>query len=205
MSKYGHRPHNWFEAIVNKIGGEERAEQFLKGELIVSAPTWREQDGIIYFTVTSDGTTGPEWIERLEKKGFHVGDYAKQLLRSSDCKQTSGVTTEVAVLKSILFEDKDRITHNIRAKAEKRKLTRPNAEISCLIREKFTDEDIAEMGLTWIIIMHKPINDSDGNPNLLSANRGSDSRCLNAFHGSPDVRWSRGDGFAFVVSPACRA
>ena len=35
MSKYGHRPINWFEAIVNKLGGEEAADRFLRGELVV--------------------------------------------------------------------------------------------------------------------------------------------------------------------------
>ncbi len=35
MSKYGHRSHNWFEEIVNKFGGEEAAERFLRGELVV--------------------------------------------------------------------------------------------------------------------------------------------------------------------------
>lgn len=35
MSKYGHRTHNWFEAIVNKLGGEECAEKFLRGEIVV--------------------------------------------------------------------------------------------------------------------------------------------------------------------------
>ena len=35
MSKYGHRQHNWFEAIVNKLGGEDCAEALLRGELEV--------------------------------------------------------------------------------------------------------------------------------------------------------------------------
>lgn len=35
MSKYGHRPHDWFEAIVNKLGGEEGAEAFLRDELTI--------------------------------------------------------------------------------------------------------------------------------------------------------------------------
>ncbi len=35
MSKYGHRNHNWFEAIVNKLGGEEKADTLLRGELVV--------------------------------------------------------------------------------------------------------------------------------------------------------------------------
>ena len=35
MSKYGHRSMDWFEAIVNKLGGEEAAEKFLVGDLVV--------------------------------------------------------------------------------------------------------------------------------------------------------------------------
>ena len=36
MSKYGHKAHNWFEAVINKMGGEDRAEAFLRGELVLS-------------------------------------------------------------------------------------------------------------------------------------------------------------------------
>lgn len=48
-------------AIVKKVGGHDAALKFLRGELSVSEPTrnWREEDGVIYFSVTSDGTTGP--------------------------------------------------------------------------------------------------------------------------------------------------
>lgn len=35
MSKYGHRSIDWFEAIVNKLGGEAQAERFLRSELVV--------------------------------------------------------------------------------------------------------------------------------------------------------------------------
>lgn len=80
--------------------------------LDVSPSSWREEDNVIYFSVTCDGTTGEDWIKRLEGKGFHVGDYAKQVLRSPDFKPTSGVTTEVAVLKGVLFLDNDRESRN---------------------------------------------------------------------------------------------
>jgi len=33
MSKYGHRTIHWFEGIVNKLGGEDAADDFLRGEL----------------------------------------------------------------------------------------------------------------------------------------------------------------------------
>jgi hypothetical protein len=134
--------------------------------------SWREQDGVIYFSVISDGTTGEDWIKRLEGNGFRVGDYAKQVLRSPDFKSTNGVTTEVAVLKGVLFEDQSRITEKIRAEADKRKLSKPNAELVCLIREKFTDKEIEAMGMWYIAATHEPIKDSYGFPCLLDALRG---------------------------------
>ena len=161
---------------------------------------WREQDGVIYFSVTSDGKTGEEWIKHLEDKGFRIGDYAKSMLRSKDFKPTKGVTYEIAVLKGTLFEDNDRITSKIRAEADKRKLTKPNAEVACLIREMFSDKELEAMGLWWIVAMHEPIKDSDGDPRLLLADRSDDGRRLFACYGSPGHGWSRGNGFAFVVS-----
>jgi hypothetical protein len=171
------------------------------GEWIVSKPirSWREQDGVIYFSVTSDGTTGEDWIIRLESKGFRVGDYAKQVLRSPDFKPTNGVTTEVAVLKGMLFPDKDRITKKIRVEANKRKLGKPSAELACLIRLKFADKEIEDMGLTWLIVMHEPIKDGDGGPDLLGVSRGGGGRWLDAYCGSPGDGWGRGSGFVFLA------
>jgi len=166
----------------------------------VQNKTWREQDGVIYFSVTSDGTTGEDWIKRLKGNCFRVGDYAKRLLRSPDFKLTTGVTTEVAVLNGMLFEVNDRITKKIRVEADKRKLSKPNAELACLICEKFTDKEIKAMGLWHIVTIHEPINDSDGGPDLLYAYRSDDGRWLIAYYGRPDFRWDRGRWFAFAVS-----
>ena len=202
MSKYGHKTGNWFEAIINKLGGEDGAEQFLRGETAVCVPDrcWTERDGVIYFTVVSDGTTGEDWITRLEGKGKRLSNEAKFVLRSREFKPTSGVIYEIAVLKGMLFNDSDRVTSKIRADAEQRTLSTPNAEIACLIRDKFTDEEIEAMGLVWIVTMHEPIAGSDGIPLLLSARRRGGGSWLNAVWASPDGRWNRLGGFAFVVS-----
>lgn len=173
--------------------------EFLKGNIVTSFG-WDAEKGVIYFSVTSDGTTGEEWIKRLESKGFNVSDYAKNLLLSKEFKPTSGIITNVAVLKGRFFADEDRITKKIRAEADNRKWGKSNPEIACLIREKFTDEDIEAMGLIWIIVMHEPINNSDGDPRLLVASRSGDGCWLDACYGDPGSRWDRGDGFAFVVS-----
>lgn len=177
-------------------------QKLLRGELAVSEPArrWREEDGVIYFSVASDGTTGPQWVTRLEKQNFQVGNYAKSILCSSDFKPTTGVKYEIVVLKGMLFSDDNRITKKIRAKAKKRKLTVPNAEVTCLIREAFSDEELEAMGLWWIITMHEPIKVSDGRPFLLGAGGDYGGRWLGACCDGPGDRWDRGDGFAFVVS-----
>ena len=161
---------------------------------------WREENDIIYFSVTSDGTTGEQWIERLENKGFRVGDYAKSILRSPDFKPTSGVTTEIAVLKGMFWNDNDRTTSNIRAEANKRKLLKPNAEVACLIREMFSDEEIEAMGLLWIVVMHEPINDFVDDSRLLYTSCRGDGRWLDALYVNPGHGWHSNIGFAFAVS-----
>lgn len=113
----------------------------------------------------------------------------------SDFKPMIGITIEVVVLKGKLFKDSDRITSKIRTETKRRKLNKPNATLACLIRNKFTDKIIEDMGLRWIVVMHKPINDDDG---LLSVGRGDGGRRLVVHYGRPDVIWKHDYGFAFV-------
>jgi hypothetical protein len=199
--KYSDLDLGTIEAIMNRLGGMEGAKRFLRGELVISelVRKWREENGVINLgSVTSDGATGQDWIERLEKKGFKVGNCSKSILLSADFKPTIGVATEVVVLKGELFSN-DRVTRNIRAEADKRDWLKPNTEVACLIREKFTDKEIEAMGLWGIVVMHEPIKDSGGRPGLFSANRRGGGCRLSAFCGGPFDRWSRGGGFAFAV------
>lgn len=188
-------------ALVKKLGGRDNVLRVLRDELTLPevVRSWREEDGVIRFTVTSDGTSGASWIERLEQGGYNVGDYAKQLLLSPDFKPTKGVTTEIVVMKGSLFSDNNRITRNIRAEASKRKYVAPNPEVACLIRIMFTDKEIEDMGLWGIVTMHEPIKDSDGDPGLLYANRSGRGRWLGTCNVDPDRGWSGGGGFAFAV------
>jgi hypothetical protein len=192
---------NWgtMEAVVNKLGGMEGVQRFLRGELAVSEPDrrWYEQDGMIYFSITSDGTTGPHWIERLEKKGFGLSKWAKDVLNSHDFIPTKGVTYNISMLKGMLFNDDDRITKKIRKEADRRNLMKPNAETACLIREIFSDNDIEAMGLWWIAVMHEPIRDSASRSRLLSIGRGDAGHWLRATYGRLGCGWRRARGFAF--------
>lgn len=193
----------WAKVSMMLVDGRRNPDEVAAAlQTILEKPTrpWREEDGVIYFSVTSEGTTGEEWITRLEAKGYRLTSYTKQVLRSPDFKPTSGVTTEVAILKGMLFEDNRRLTQEIRMSAAARLLTAPNAEVACFIREKFTDEEIKQMGLWAVVVMHEPICDSVGGPILLAAVRVGGGRWLFACYGRPGSRWLRDLGFAFAVS-----
>jgi len=176
---------------------DEAVRRMNAREWTVSKPIkrWREVDDVIYFTVVSDGTTGEAWITRLELKGFRIGHYAKSVLCSKSFKSTIGVY-EIAVLKGSLFSDNERITENIRNRGRDLELIAPNMEVACLIREMFTDKELEDMDLWYIIVMHNPVLDSV----LLGVNRARDGRRLDVCNGNSGVRWNPEHGFALVRS-----
>jgi len=167
--KYKNLTLGQIEAIINKLGCTEGALKFLRNELSISEPekNWREKDGIIYFSVISDGTTGAEWVERLGKKGLlgkpdgFTKEYLQKTLLSIEFRPTNGVISEVAILKSILFNYIEKTNEIIRRNGNEKKFIEPNPEIACLIMEKFSREDFLLMGLTSISIMHKPFINPD--------------------------------------------
>ena len=89
--------------LVNALGGDEIARQVLRGEVKVFNPIWHERDEVIYLTVTTDGISGSEWAERLKNDGFALSEKVERLLRSDDFISTTGVKTNIAILKGSLF------------------------------------------------------------------------------------------------------
>ena len=173
------------------------------GEYIITKleKKWREENGIIYFTVTSDGTTGAEWIARLKP-----GEYAKDLLLSKKFKPTSEITTEIAVLKGTIAPDNGSVARMIREKVSELELEIPNAEIGCLISEKFTSQEIRAMGLESIVTMHEPIEYSpSGAPFVLVSGYAFEPQYKYQYLNAASARsmengCHREFGFAYVVS-----
>lgn len=180
----------------------EAIKSVINGQASIFFPEkkWFEVDGMIYIKVISDGTTGAQWIERLEKKGFKLSKWAKDLLLSKDFNPTTGIVYTIAVLKGGLFTDSNRVAKKIRSEAAKRKLVTPNPEVACLIREMFSDDEIKVMGLQWIVTFHKPIKDSVGDLDLLYAGRRDDGSWLSTNFDGSDSGWRSSNGFAFELS-----
>ncbi|HAL50590.1 TPA: hypothetical protein DDY56_03375 [Candidatus Uhrbacteria bacterium] len=191
--------------LLSKLNDQEWVQafkRFLRKEnpwpIIAGEEKWHEENGVIRFSVITNGTTGEGLIARLGSKSLRVSRYAKQVLCSPDfVPSESGTVVDVVVLKGSLFEDSVRTSANIRAEADKRRHKKLNIEVACLIREKFTDKELEAMGLWAIVAMHDPIDDSDGDPSLLGASRIDVGRWLNAYSAEPDDRWHHAYGFAF--------
>lgn len=181
----------------------EVTETGSEGAVIPTAPTptaWTVDDeGNIHFTLTSNGFTREQWEQHLKRRGWRIGDWARNVLRRASEAPTNGVTYNIVVRPGKKISDSDRITKKIRAAADKKGWVKPHWEVACLIRDTFTDEQLEQMGLWYIVTMHEPIKDSDGDPRLLDSDRDGGGRWLLADYDRPDDRWGDGGGFAFAV------
>jgi hypothetical protein len=174
------------------------------GELVIStAPTpiaWTlDDEGNIHFTVTSNGLTREQWEEHLKRRGFRLGDWTRNVFRRASDSPTNGVTYHVVVRPGKKIKDSDRITKKIRSDASKKGWLKPHWEVACLIRDTFTDEQLEQMDLWYIVTMHEPIKDSGGDPRLLNSNRFDGGQWLIADFVRPGSEWDGDGGFAFVV------
>ena len=168
--------------------------------LVSSNPWITDTDGNIHFTVTSNGMTREEWKTHLERRNYRFSNYSRDVLSRASDAPTNGVIYHIVVRPGKEIDESNRITRKIRAAAQKKGWRIPHWEVACLIRDTFSDEQLALMGLWYIVTMHKPIEDSDGDPFLLYSDRGDDGCGFDASPDRPGYSWSGIGGFAFVLS-----
>ncbi len=163
----------------------------------MSTTSWREEGGIIFFTVKSDGTSGDEVTKRLR-----TTTSAGLLIRNSKFKPTTGVTIDIVVMKGSLFSKEKRKTPNIFVEAKNREYVSPSLEVVFLIRSMFTDGQISKMGLSRITTMHKPIKCRDVSPSFMTVQVNnfykSNERWIFSSLANERYIWHEDDGFAFV-------
>lgn len=134
---------------------------------LIPQKKWWDENGVIYFKVTSDGTTGAEWIEYFNEKGIKLSDCAKELLLSKDFQVTDNKEYNIAVLRSDCINSHNDVK-KINSEASKRNLLAVNPEVACLIREMFSDYEMKKMNIDSIISFHKPFKMLSYRPSLLS-------------------------------------
>ncbi|MFC1623561.1 hypothetical protein ACFL05_00360 [Patescibacteria group bacterium] len=208
MSKYGNRTLNWFESVINKMGGEERAEAFKRGELVLSKPVpsrWVEdKNGLIHLPpILGLGLTGPGMEDKLTSEGHSLSDDARSIFHSEHyvpCEK--GKVYYPVVVPGKLFSDEKRTTKNVRAKGDSFNLIHGESlptELGTLVCISYTNEEIEAMGLKWLLVIHEPIEDSDGVPRLFGTDWIDSESWLVAYWDRPDHQCSRGNGFVFFA------
>jgi hypothetical protein len=193
-------------AGVKIIGGKEKFESLLRGETMAVNPDslWSERNGMVYFLTATDGTTGPEWIERLESEEFAVSYNAKEYLNSSLFKPSNGVLTVGVLVRASLvpMEWSYLSPKDIRRFAAQRNLKTPSVELGLLAIEKFPRKYQKRMGLDRIVAMHAPINVGKPyrqNGELLATSQIAENEDWLTTESSGHVMYER-DSFVFEVS-----
>ena len=209
MSKYGHRQHHWFEAVVNKVGGEERAESLLRGELQVvesnvervPIPWCLDIDDTIRIAFTTNGQIEKNWAGRLERSDISVMNESVRALGSNEFIRSPHMHHEVVILRAASYKQQLN-TKQVLSIGEKMRLSRPHHDIACFTIEKLHGIDLVAMGLDSVIFMHAPLM-IDGHRSLFAISRplqAKGSRCvLGMCTGEPDQEWHSRRGFAFMI------
>lgn len=162
MKKYANLTLDKIETLIDKIGGVERVEKFLRGELILSDQKQTEFDGKMYkknsttyLSFTSDGTSGKDWIKRLKSKGVKIDSVARGVLLSKDFNFTKGINYNIPI--PTLSDIGSKTEEDFKTYAKKHKFSVPNAETACLTCETLLNIGLDKVDFFCIITFHNPI------------------------------------------------
>lgn len=164
---------------------------------------WQKENNAIYFSVQSDGTTGPKWIDRLREQGKGVTENAKALLMSRKFKATKNIKKDLVIL---FFDDIDCKNSNIYeyryiyANKSRHKLERADAETACLIRELFSDKEIKKMGFSLIIVPHDKIRDKTNERVTFQISSSGFGNWLDVHRTDSNNGYYNSFGFVFVLA-----
>ena len=168
----------------------------------------RNEHGHIVLSITGMDLTGAQEIERLKASGFRFSSWAESCLLSTKADGYDAKHRLVAdqLYKIALMPTKEievaaeRTTENLRNRGlQLYRYSKPLGGGIPRIRERVSDKQMEEMGLWYIAAPHDPIEDSDGDPDVLRASRHGDGRWVGARIDRPGSHWRDDGAFAFVV------
>lgn len=195
MSKYGHRSHNWFEAIVNKLGGEESADKFLAGELVVSFParvwkTWRK------VKLGTGLKTVDDFRKAIKQAGMKIGDWGNDIL-GKPVFTVSPEEVEVDLINVSVAElgFKDGATYkDICVRARELGLELCPNEVGPQLRLQYKDQPKGE----WLLVAMEAISGSLGRLRVFGVGHDGGVRWFCGDDGHPDGFWRADDRFLFL-------
>lgn len=159
---------------------------------------FKEKDGLIYVNLISNGLTGQEWIDKFEIEGRNLPSEVKMILTSKAFIPTSGVVYKLVIILGKNFLYGERTVSAVREFAYQKGFYKARLEVTCLLRDLLSDDDLRERFLRTIVVVsthagkkftHVLDFDTYNSPNSLGA------------HCVKDIfRWQRSTGFVFSTS-----
>ena len=167
-------------------------------------PDWTEENGVITLEVTSDGKTGPEWIEWLKKTGYLISERVEKLVCTPGyLVPTTGARTIVKILRRELFIGRSTDLSKIRYFAKTRMACgNASPEVACLLREKLVNMELEIMSLSRIAVVSAVFGDRGEPPTASEFILTIDDRLdgLSMLIGTGQRLDA--DGYAFTYSPS---
>ncbi len=111
-----------------------------------------EKNHAVNLDLISDGTTGEQWIERLESQGHILNLEVKGLLMSPQFIATKGERWEIVILKRTLEKALILKREEVLTEAKTLHLVSVNLEIACLLREELTLDWLGHLNLQRVLV-----------------------------------------------------
>lgn len=181
-------------AIVKKLGGEEAAMRFLRGELTVSARATTPREFSVWKTVKLGTCKTPDEYRKALKYGScRINDWGNDILGKTPCAAEEEVDLINLTVGELGF-GKRASYKDICARAVELGLELCPAEVGPALRLSYKDQPRGE----WIVIAMEAITDRVGDLRLFFVVRGEGEPWLLVSCGHPDRHWSADRRFVFV-------
>jgi hypothetical protein len=150
MKNFGSLTIDELRCIFDNLGGYDGAQRFLEenGDLVLE-----ETDKAFSLRVVSGGMPGANFTDHFETiEKYRLGG-VKSLLLSDDFKPTSGVKTDIVIIKGSTIYDDERDTLTAIDIAKQKKSGMLNLELACLLRRTLSNHHILrKMRLDYIVV-----------------------------------------------------
>lgn len=184
-------------AIVKKLGGEEEALRFLRGELMVKPV----QPELKVFKTIKLGTNGlktaDDFRKAIKDKGMRIGDYADDILgKPAFTVATEETEIDLVVVSVAELGFKNGATREqIYIRAKELGLDTCSAEVGPQLRLQYKNQPMSE----WLLIAMEPITASVGDLEVFCVYRDGIDFWLYSDFDDPALVWGPDDRWVFVL------
>ncbi|MBX4200170.1 hypothetical protein KW790_01800 [Candidatus Parcubacteria bacterium] len=183
-------------AIVKKLGGEDGAMRFLRGEIVVAVPT---PPAFSIWKTVKLGTgkkNADDYRSAISQARMKIGNWGNDILgKPAFTVSETEVDLDLVVVRVLDLGFKDgAYSQVIITKALDLGLQLCPAEVGPALRLEYRDQPKGE----WLVIGMEPITGSDGHPYVFHVAHDHDERWLHGSHGYPVNFWHADYRFVFV-------